>query len=119
MAAPNIAGLTTITGKTDVQNVIDSATAITTNAAASGLVYKVNSLIVSNIDGIDAASITVDFFRSSTAYHIAQGISIPPGAAVNIIDKDSILYLEEGDAIRCTASAIGDLQAICSYEIIG
>jgi hypothetical protein len=28
------------------------------------------------------------------------------------------IYLEEGDAIRCTASAAGDLQALCSYEII-
>jgi hypothetical protein len=35
-----------------------------------------------------------------------------------ILSKDTPLYLEEGDAIRCLASAAGDLQAICSYEEI-
>jgi hypothetical protein len=34
------------------------------------------------------------------------------------ITKDSAIYLEEGDALRATASVDGDLQVICSYEII-
>lgn len=118
MAAPNIVGVTTILGKTDVQSVTTSATAITTNSAASGKVYKINSLVISNIDGTNNADITVDLFRSSTAYHLAKTVTVPADATLVVISKDSAIYLEEGDALRCTASAAGDLQAVCSYEII-
>lgn len=118
MANPNIVGVTTIYGTTDVQSVTTTATAITTNSAASGLVYKINSLIVSNIDGVNNADITVDIYRSATAYHIAKTITVPAGATLTVITKDIGIYLQEGDALRCTASADGDLQAICSYENI-
>ena len=42
MAAPNIVNVSTITGKLAVQAVGTSATAIVTNSAASGQVYKIN-----------------------------------------------------------------------------
>lgn len=116
MAAPNIVNVVTITGKTAVQAVGTSATAIVTNSAASGKVFKVNALYVANIDGTSAAEITVDLFRSSTAYPIASTISVPADATLDIMSK--AIYLEEGDALRCTASAAGDLTAVCSYEEI-
>lgn len=118
MAAPNIVAVSTITGKTDVQSVGTTATAITTNTSASGQVYKVNSLVVSNIDGTNDADITVDLFRGGVAYRIATAITVPAAATLVVISRDTGLYLEEGDAMRCTASAVGDLQAICSYDII-
>lgn len=118
MAAPNIVNTTTITAKTDVQAVGTSATAITTNTAGSGQVYKINSILVANVDGTNAADITVDLFRGSTAYHVASTINVPADSTVVVISKDTAIYLEEGDAIRCTASAAGDLEAVCSYEII-
>ena len=46
MAAPNIVNVATITGKTSVLTVTTSATAIVTNSAASGKVFKVNALYV-------------------------------------------------------------------------
>ena len=116
MAAPNIVNVATITGKTAVQAVGTSATAIVTNSAASGKVFKVNALYVANIDGSAAADITVDLFRSSTAYPIASTISVPADATLDIMTK--AIYLEEGDVLRCTASAAGDLTAVCSYEEI-
>jgi hypothetical protein len=116
MAAPNIVNVVTITGKTAVQAVGTSATAIVTNSGSSGKVFKVNALYVSNIDGTAAADITVDLFRSSTAYAIASTVSVPADATLDIMSK--AIYLEEGDALRCTASASGDLVAVCSYEEI-
>jgi hypothetical protein len=118
MAAPNIVGVTTITGKTDVLDVTTTATAITTNAAASGQVYKIGSLVVSNVDGTNDADITVDLFRSSTAYKIANSIIVPAASTLVLISKDTAIYLEEGDELRCTAANNNYLQAICSYEII-
>jgi hypothetical protein len=58
----------------------------------------------------------VDLFRSSTAYPIASTISVPADATLDIMSK--AIYLEEGDTLRCTASAAGDLTAVCSYEEI-
>ncbi len=116
MAAPNIVNVATITGKTAVQAVGTSATAIVTNSSSSGKVFKVNALYVSNVDGSAAADITVDLYRSSTAYAIASTISVPADSTLDLMSK--ALYLEEGDALRCTASASGDLVAVCSYEEI-
>lgn len=116
MAAPNIVNVSTLTGKTAVQSVGTSATAIVENSAASGKVFKVNSLLVSNIDGTSAATINVDLYRSSTAYYIAYTITVPADATLDLLNKP--IYLEEGDALRLTASASGDLQAVCSYEEI-
>ena len=116
MAAPNIVNVVTITGKTAVQAITTSATAIVTNSAASGKVFKVNALYVSNVDGTSAADINVDIFRSSTAYHVAKTVSVPADATLDIISKS--IYLEEGDSLRLTASADSDLEAVCSYEEI-
>jgi hypothetical protein len=116
MAAPNIVNVATITGKTAVLVVTTSATAIVTNSGASGKVFKVNALYVSNVDGASAADINVDIFRSSTAYHIAKTVSVPADATLDIISKS--IYLEEGDTLRLTASANSDLEAVCSYEEI-
>ena len=116
MAAPNIVNVATITGKTTVQAVTTSATAIVTNSAASGKVFKVNALYVSNVDGTSAAEVNVDIFRSSTAYHVAKTVAVPGDATLDIISKS--IYLEEGDSLRLTANANSDLEAVCSYEEI-
>jgi hypothetical protein len=116
MAAPNIVNVATITGKTAVQAVGTSATAIVTNSASSGKVFKVNALLVSNVDGSATAEITVDLYRSSTAYHLAKTVVVPADATLDVLSK--AIYLEEGDSLRLTANAASDLEAICSYEEI-
>ena len=116
MTAPNIVNVATITGKTAVQAVGTSATAIVTNSASSSKVLKVNALYVSNVDGTNNAEITVDLYRSSTAYHVAKTITIPADATLDVLAK--AIYLEEGDALRLTASTASDLEAVCSYEEI-
>mgnify|MGYP006919634141 CR=1 FL=1 len=116
MAAPNIVGVATITGKTAVLAVTTSALAIVTNSASSGKVFKVNALLVSNIDGVNSADITVDIYRSSVAYRIAKTIAVPADATLDVISKS--IYLEEGDSLRLTANVAGDLEAVCSYEEI-
>lgn len=116
MSAPNIVNVSTITGKTAVQAVGTSATAIVTNSAASGKVFKINALYVSNVDGTANAEVTLDLFRSSTAYRLANTIVVPADATLDVISK--AIYLEEGDELRLTANATGDLEAVCSYEEI-
>jgi len=116
MAAPNIVNVSAIYGKTAVQQVGTSATAIVTNSAASGKVLKINSLYVANVDGTSNAEITIDIYRSSTAYRLASTVVVPADAVLDVLS--SSIYLEEGDALRLTANAAGDLEAVCSYEEI-
>lgn len=114
MAAPNILSLSTITGKTAVLAITTSAQNIVSNAASSGKVLKVNGLWISNVDGTNSADVTIDVYRSSTAYHVAKTVPVAADATVQFLDKP--LYLEEGDALRLTASANSDLEGVCSYE---
>ena len=114
MAAPNIVSVSTLSAQTAVQQVSTTATAIVTNSAASGRVVKINALYVSNVDGTNNAELNVDVFRSSTAYHVAKTVVVPADATLDVISK--ALYLEEGDALRLTASANSDLEAVCSFE---
>jgi len=117
MAAPNIAGVTTITGATAVQAVGTTATAILSNSSSSGKVFKVNVLLIANVDGTVPADITVDLYRSSTPYYLIKDAPVPIGSSLDVLSTGS-LYLEEGDSIRLMASAVNDLEAICSYEEI-
>jgi len=118
MANPNIAALTTINGNTQVQSITTAATAIVTNSAASGKIIKINSLFISNIDGVNAADITIDLFRSSVAYKIVNTVSVVADTSFTAIDKTLSIYLLEGDTLRLTASVNSRLQAVCSFEEI-
>jgi len=116
MANPNIVNVTAIYGTTWVQAVGTSATAIVTNASASGTVVKLDALYVGNIDTSASYKITVDLYRSATAYNMLYQISIPAGAGLDVLSKS--IYLQEGDSLRLTADTASKLQAIASGEVI-
>jgi hypothetical protein len=116
MANPNIVNVTNIYGTTWVQAIGTSATAIVTNSAASGTVVKVNALYVGNIDTSAAYFITVDLYRSATAYNILYRVSIPAGAGLDVLSKS--IYLMENDVLRLTADTASKLQAVASGEVI-
>ena len=123
MTAPNIVNVTTITGKSAVVSLTGtSATLIVENPASSGKVFKVNSLVVSNVDGTNAADITVSFFSEDniggTATEIVSTVSVPADASLVVIDKNTSIYLEEDRSLGATAGAANDLKVIVSYEEI-
>lgn len=118
MTNPNIVNVSNILGKTNVLQVTTVATDIVSNSASSNSIYKINSLLISNVDGTNPADISASVFRGAVEYFLAFTITVPPDATLVLISKDTCIYLEEGDSLRCTASANGDLVAICSYEII-
>jgi len=123
MAAPNIVNVTTITGKTDqVSLTTTSATAVVSNAASSGKVFKINSLVVSNVDGTSAADITIAVYSEDdiggTATELVSTVSVPADASLVVIDKNTSLYLEEDMSIGATAGTADDLKVVVSYEEI-
>ena len=119
MAAPNIVNVATITGKTTGAALGTTlTTSLLANSASSGKVFKVNTIIVTNVDGTNSANVTLDYYNGTTGYKIANVIAVPGGSTVIVIDKSSSIYLEEGDSIRGGASAANDLEVVISYEEI-
>jgi hypothetical protein len=116
MANPNIVGVTAIYGKTAVQQVANTATAIVTNSSGSNKIFKVNALYVSNVDGTNAEEINVSVFRGSVSYHIVKTVAVPADSTLDVVSKP--IYLEEGDELRLVAGSSLRLEAVCSYEEI-
>ena len=122
MAAPNIVNVATITGKTNVINGLSTtATNLIANAGSSGKVFKVNSIIAANTATSDSdVTLTVDLYRNSVAHTIINDITIAAGSAFTPVEKNLVLYLEEGDTIRCTAGTgdSGLIDVVGSFEEI-
>lgn len=120
MAAPNIVNVTAIYGRTVGAALTTSSADILTNSAASGKVFKINSIYVSNVDGTSNAEATVTWYDASATatYNLAKTVAVPADATLVIMDKDAPIYLEEGDKISGLANANGDLEIIISYEEI-
>ena len=126
MANPNIVNVTTIYGNTStflISSTADPfATALVNNAAASGKVYKINSIVVANVDGSAAADITIKIFSQDdlggTGTAIASTISVPADTTLIVTDKTTAFYLLEDKSLGATASAANDLVVTCSWEEI-
>ena len=123
MAAPNIVNITTMLGKLVTADLTTtSATSVLSNAASSGKVLKINSLVVANIDTANAVNVTVNHYSAAalggTAIPLASTISIPPNSSLIVIDKTTMIYLEENMSIGATAGTASKLKIVCSYEDI-
>lgn len=118
MANPNIVNVATINGNVAGQAVGASMTAIITNAASSGKIYKVNSLVVANIHGVDNASISADVVIAGTSYAIAHTITVPADSSIVLIGKDSPIYLTENSNLQLQANSASRLEAVISWDEI-
>jgi hypothetical protein len=130
MAAPNIASLTTITGKTTYFTPTGTtAVVLLQNAASSNNVLKINQIVVANVDGTNAVDCTVSIYSNGgvaqgsapsggTAYPIASTISVPADASLIVVDKTTGIYLEEGTSISITSGTASKLTFSVSYELM-
>jgi hypothetical protein len=123
VANPNIVNVAAIYGNTSTTSLTTtSATSIVSNAASSGKVYKINSLVVANIDGTNAADITINVYSAAalggTGTAIASTISVPADATLIIIDKTTQIYLLEDKSIGAIAGTASDLVVTCSWDEI-
>ena len=117
MANPNIVNVANIYGKTAVASLTTSYVTILANAAASGKILKVNTLLVSNI-GSAVEETNVRINRGGVSYWTASGMAVPQGSALVLVSKDTAIYLEEGDDLMASAGSNSALQITISYEEI-
>ena len=119
MAAPNLVSVSSIYGKSVGQELnTTTTTGILTCAADKCL--KINSIIVANIDGTNAADATVNFYDNSMTRRnpLASTVSVPADSTLIVLGKYAHIYLEEGHSIRGGASANSDAEVLICYEIL-
>ena len=116
MATPNIVNVATINAK-------NAAGAITTSRASAvdvpaEKVAKINTILIANIDGSNAADVTIEVSidDGSNYVAIAKTISVPADATLSFLENP--IYLDETDILAVTASAASDLTYFVSYEEI-
>jgi hypothetical protein len=123
MANPNLVNVAFIFGENSLTSLSTTgATSILSNAASSGKVYKVNSIIVSNVDGASPADITISVYSAAalggTAFPIVSTLSVPADASVIVVDKSTGIYIKENQSIGATANVANDLVVVASWEEI-
>ena len=116
MATPNIVNVATINAK--------NATGAITTSRASAVdvpaekIAKINTILIANIDGTNAADVTIEVSvdNGSNYVAIASTISVPADATLSFLENP--IYLDETDLLYFTASAANDLTYFVSYEEI-
>ena len=117
MAEPNLVNVTSIFGRT-VNTTLNTTLTTDILTCPANKVIKINTILISNIDGTNSADVTVYFYNDSAAARtqIANTVAVPADSTLVVIGKDSPIYLEESDQIEAGASANSDLGIIISYE---
>ena len=132
MAAPNIVNVTTITGVTTFHAGIAATTGgkgalgittVVSNAASSGKVLKINSLVAASIGS--TTGVTLQYFNdvnhasAASTVSIGMTMAVPTFSTLAVITKDNSVYLEENTALGIFGQPnAGTIDVVCSYEEI-
>jgi hypothetical protein len=123
MANPNIVNVTTLTGNTTYLTPGNTtANTLLSNAASSGLVFKINQIVCANVNGSSAVNATVAINNQAagagTNYPIISTIAVPASASVIAVDKTTAVYLMENSSIVVTSGTSSGITYTISYESI-
>ena len=124
MAAPNIVGVTTITGITTARNIdTSSEVVIISNAANSGFLFKINQIFVTNVSGSTTAHMSIKYYDGANgsgtgSYKIANNIGIATASSLIVLDKASAIYLEENKSLTFQSPNANVFDVVCSLEKI-
>jgi hypothetical protein len=116
--ALNLANTVTITAKTAYANVTTVSSNVLTNAANSGQIHKINNVTLTNYK---AETITANLYinRSNTGnFYLAGGLYVPGNSVLNVIGKDTSIYLEEGDTLQVNTQANSAIHMSIGYELL-
>lgn len=90
------------------------------SAPAYPKVYKIESIIVSNVDGTNDADVNVALNLDSTVRFIAKTVTVPADSTLIVTTADTPIYLSSLtlDSLYASASAASDLEILISYQEI-
>ena len=97
-----------------------SATALLSNAASSGRTYKIISVIAANVDGTNAADISVSRYSAAaiggTAFPIASTVSVPADASLIVSDATTPVMLAANTSLGATAGTSNTITMTVTYQ---
>ena len=127
MAYPNIVSVATIAGQSLGFHLTTTATTALMTVTAE-YVIKVNSILVANVDGTNAATVDVRVVKlnitpvgitnidTSGTFYLAKTVNVPADDVLVLVDTP--FYLMETDVLQASASAASDLDLFVSYEVL-
>ena len=123
MANPNIVNVTSILGTTTYLTPANTtANTLLSNAASSGLVFKINQIVCANVNGTSAVNATVSINNlaagAGTNFPVISTIAVPASASVIAVDKTTAIYLMENSSIVVTSGTASGITYTISYESI-
>ena len=127
MANPNIVNVSSIVGGNAAWALTNTVTTTLLTVAAD-VIVKINSLIVTNIHGTNAATVSIEIngigggatgvtlaANLTTQVRIASTMNLPADDSLVLVDKP--IYLMEGDILEGGAS-VATADIFVSYEVI-
>ncbi len=97
-----------------------SATSLLSNAASSGRVFKVIAIVAANVDGTNAADITVNRYSAAalggTSFPIARTISVPADASLIVADSTTPIMLAANTSLGATAGTGSAITMTVTYQ---
>lgn len=118
MPAPNLNSPIRVVGKSVCLAATTASQTILSNGATSNASLRIVSLVAANVDGTNAADVTVTTSDGTTASALVSTVTVPPDASLIVIGRENIVYLQEGWSLSGLASANGDIVFTCNYEEI-
>ena len=123
MSNPNIVNVTSILGTTTYLTPANTtANTLLSNAALSGLVFKINQIVCANVNGTSAVNATVSINNAAagagTNFPVISTVSVPASASVIAVDKTTAIYLMENSSIVVTSGTASGITYTISYESI-
>lgn len=121
MPNPNLNSITSVYAQ-NVQLALGSTTAtqLVSNAANSGKVFLIDSIIVANVDGTNACDVSVVRFNSATntgtAFALCSTVTVPADASLVVVGTENKINLTENESIYVTASAANDLVVDANWK---
>ena len=129
MANPNIVNVSSIVGGNAGWALTHASLTATLLTVTADVIVKINSLIVTNIHGTNAATVSLEIngigggavgvtlaANLTTQVRIASTMNVPADDSLVLIDKP--IYLMEADVLRGGASAASTLELFASFEVI-
>lgn len=130
MATPNIITSSSIYGRTAyLTPAVNTAVVLLANPSNSGQLFKINSIVAANSDGSNAVNATIAIYSNGgaiqntapsggSAYPLISTVSIPANASLIVVDKSTMIYIEENTSLVVTSGSANKITYVVSYESI-
>jgi hypothetical protein len=99
MTAPNIVNLLVVFCRTSVFKLTDSTLVALTNPAGSSKVFKINSVILTNTNGLRSSKLTV-IHTGITDKTIRKKFEVRKNSSVDLVNNR--IYLQENESLKFT-----------------